>query len=397
MKQIVREMMGLKIPPLSQFGTGGPDMAAMEAIGNLPVRNFRDGLFPEVRQINGGVIKDTVRVGMEGCFGCPVRCKKVVKFEEPYVVDKAYGGPEYETLASLVINCGIGNLKAIIKGNERCNAYGLDTISTGGVIGFAMECFERELLTPRDTGGINLRFGNDEAMLQAIELIANRQGVGNLMAEGTARMSKRMGAESKDFAMHSKGLEPGLHEPRIRPGLALAYMLNAVGADHCTGIRDFEFASEAMPTLKGYHPLGFLEPVPVDHFGPRKVELYRIGSFISILNDSIAMCIFPAYSLETLTELLKAVTGWDTGMPELLRTAERIVTLMRLFNVREGFTAADDVLPERWFQPKKDGVLADVSIDRNKHEKARQYYYVLMGWDANGIPLPEKVEGLYID
>ena len=93
-------------------------------------------------------------------------------------------------------------------------------------------------------------------------------------------MSKRMGAESKDFAMHSKGLEPGLHEPRIRPGLALAYMLNAVGADHCTGIRDFEFASEAMPTLKGYHPLGFLEPVPVDHFGPRKVELYRIGSFI---------------------------------------------------------------------------------------------------------------------
>ena len=183
-------------------------MIAGEAIGNLPVRNFRDGLFPEVRQINGAVIRDTIRVGMEGCFGCPIRCKKIVKFEEPYVVDAAYGGPEYETLASLGSNCGIGNLKAIAKGNERCNAYGLDTISAGGVIGFAMECFERELLTPRDTGGINLRFGNDEAMLQAIELIANRQGIGNLMAEGTARMSERIGAESKAFAMHSKGLRP---------------------------------------------------------------------------------------------------------------------------------------------------------------------------------------------
>jgi aldehyde:ferredoxin oxidoreductase len=396
-KQLTREMMGRKIPPLSEFGTGGPDMIAGEAIGNLPVRNFRDGLFPEVQQINGAVIRDTIRVGMEGCFGCPIRCKKIVKFEEPYAVDADYGGPEYETLASLGSNCGIGNLKAIAKANERCNAYGLDTISTGGVIGFAMECFERELLTPRDTGGINLRFGNDEAMLQAVELIANRQGIGNLMAEGTARMSKRIGAESQAFAMHSKGLEPGLHEPRIRPALALAYMLSAIGADHCSSIRDFEFASEAMPALKGYHPLGFLEPVPLDDFGPRKVELYRIGNFISILNDSIAFCIFPGFSLETLTELLKAVTGWDTGMPELLRVGERIVTLMRLFNIREGFTAADDVLPERYFQPKTDGVLADISIDRKKHEKAKQYYYALMGWDANGIPLPEKVEGLCID
>ena len=96
-------------------------------------------------------------------------------------------------------------------------------------------------------------------------------------------------------------------------------------------------------------------------------------------------------------ELLKAVTGWDTGMVEILRVAERIVTLMRLFNIREGFTAADDVLPERYFQPKTDGVLANINIDRKKYEKARQYYYILMGWDSNGIPLPEKVDELYID
>ena len=392
--EIRKELVGRK-SLLSEFGTGGWDMIAYESIGNLPVRNFRDGLFPEVKQITGVVIKDTIRIGMEGCFACPIRCKKIVKFEEPYTVNPAYGGPEYETLAALGSNCGVGNLKAIVKANERCNAYSLDTISTGNVIAFAMECFERGLLTTQDTDGVDLRFGNDEVMLQVIELIARRQGIGNLMAEGTCRMAKKIGKESEAFAMHVKGLEPALHEPRIRPGLALNYMLSSTGADHCSGIRDAEFANEVM--LKPYHPLGWLTPVPADDFGPRKVGVYRIGSFVSILHDSMVLCIFPGFSLEALTELLKAVTGWDTGMVELLRVAERIVTLMRLFNIREGFTSADDILPERYFQPKTDGVLANISINRKKYEKAKQYYYTLMGWDTNGIPLPEKVEELYID
>jgi len=169
--------------PLSQYGTGWLEMEMFEATGNLPVRNFRDGIFPGVKQIHGGVIKDTIRVGMEGCFACPVRCKKVVQFEEPYPVDPAYGGPEYETLASLGPNCGIDNLKAIAKGNELCGAYSLDTISTGSTIAFAMECFEKGLLSAKDTGGIELRFGNDEAMLKVIDLIARRQGIGDLLGD----------------------------------------------------------------------------------------------------------------------------------------------------------------------------------------------------------------------
>ena len=168
-----------KIKLFQDFGSGA-FMGPYEASGNLPVRNFRDGLFPNAAAIEGKTIKDTIRIGMDGCFGCIVRCKKVVKIDAPYPVDPAYGGPEYETLAALGSNCGIDNLKAICKGNELCNAYSLDTISTGGCISFAMECFEKGLLTLQDTGGLDVKFGNAEAMLKLIELIADRERVSGI-------------------------------------------------------------------------------------------------------------------------------------------------------------------------------------------------------------------------
>lgn len=390
----IRQQLIARPHPLSQFGTGGPEMIMMEQSGNLPVRNFRDGLFPEVEQIHGGVIKDTIRIGMEGCYACPIRCKKVVQFEEPYRVDAAYGGPEYETLAALGSNCVIGNLKAIAKGNERCGAYSLDTISTGGVIAFAMECFEKGLLTAKDTGGIELKFGNDEAMLKVIELIARRQGIGNLLAEGTARLAKKIGKGSEEFAMHSKGLEAGLHEPRLRPTLGLNYMVAPAGADHCAsedGFMNNEIG------IKQLHPLGILEPVPPNDLGPRLIALLRVGQFRNIIMDSMVACVMLPYTFQVQADVMAAVTGWDTGIPELLRVAERILTVARLFNIREGLTAADDVLPERYYQPKTDGALADKPLDRAKMEKARSYYYTSIGWDAKGIPLPEKVEELYIE
>jgi len=380
---------------LSGIGTGGPDMLALESVGNLPVRNFRDGLFPEVEKIHGGVMKDTISIGMEGCFACPVRCKKILRFEEPYHVDAAYGGPEYESIAALGSNCGVGNMKAIVKGNERCGAYSLDTISTGETIAFAMECFEKGLLNIRDTGGIELRFGNDEAMLKAIELIARRQGIGDLLAEGTAKIARIIGKGSEDFAMQVKGLEAGMHEPRVSPSLGLSYMVNPHGADHTCGFLELFFLSEAL--IKEFHPLGILESPPFDDIGPRKVGLFRLHQCKQIITDSLVLCQFLGYTYQLAVDLLSAVTGWDTGVPELLRVAERILTVARLFNIREGFTADDDILPERFFQPKTDGVLADKPLDRAKFEKAKSYYYTLMGWDAKGVPLPEKIEELYIE
>jgi len=381
--------------PISEFGTGGFEMLWEESVGNLPVRNFRDGLFPEVKQIHAGVIKDTIRVGMEGCFACPIRCKKVVQFEEPYNVDSAYGGPEYETLAALGSNCGINNLKAIVRGNHLCNAYSLDTISTGVTIGFAMECFEKGFLSTKDTDGIELRFGNDEAMLKSIELIARRQGFGNLLAEGTARLAKKIGKGSEAFAMQVKGLETAMHDPRTKTGLGLGYMVTPAGGDHCCNMMDLFVADEKM--LKPLNPLGMIDPVPVMDIGPRKVGMFKVMQSSAIIEDSMVTCLIAPFTFQLKADVLTAVTGWDTSIAELLRVAERVLTVARLFNIREGFSAADDVLPERFFQPKTDGVLADKQLDKAKFEKAKSFYYTLMGWDAKGVPLPEKVEELYIE
>jgi aldehyde:ferredoxin oxidoreductase len=381
--------------PMSEFGTGGIEMLRGEQIGDLPVRNFRDGAFPQVSQIHGGVIRDTMRVGMEGCFACPVRCKKVVKLERPYVVDPAFGGPEYETLAALGSNCGVSDLNAIVKGNERCNAYGLDTISTGSVIAFTMECLERGLLTKQDTRGLDLKFGDPAAMLTAIELISQREGFGSVMAEGTARMAAKIGRGSRDFAMQVKGLEAGMHEPRIQSGLALNFMVWPTGADHCGAVPDDVLAME--PMFGPYRALGWPSPVAQNDYSPRKAALVRLGQIQNMLCDSLVVCQFPGIDIKQIRGLLQATTGWDIEIPELIRVAERTMTVMRLFNHREGLTEAEDELPKRYYQTTTDGALVNTRLDRLTMEKYRKYYYVLMGWDPHGVPLPEKVEELYIE
>lgn len=381
---------------LHDTGTGGPLMEHMPDIGDLPVRNWRDGLFPEVSKIHAGVIKETIRVGMEGCFGCPVRCKKVVKFDEPYVVDPAYGGPEYEALAALGSNCGIDDLRAIAKANELCNAYSLDVISTGGVISFAMECFERGLLSLKDTGGIELRFGSHEAMLKCVEMIARRQGFGNILAEGTAQLVKRLGRGSEEYAMHVKGLDAGQHEPRRMAAFGLGFMVNPHGADHCCNAMD---SWDTDMGLKAVQPLGFLDTVANNEINPLKVALFKTENTRQLMFDCLVMCHLYSMLLDfkTVSDIIEAVTGWDTSVAEQIRVGERIFTSARLFNIRQGLTAKDDKLPKRYFQPTTDGPLSKAGLDPDKMEKARKYYYTIMGWDKEGIPLPEKLEELGID
>ncbi|MFC1934321.1 aldehyde ferredoxin oxidoreductase family protein [Chloroflexota bacterium] len=377
-----------------EIGTGA-GLGASVVTGNLPVRNFLDGEFPEVEKIGAEAIRDTIMVKMEACYACPIRCKKVVKVDEPYSVDPAYGGPEYETLASLGSNCGISDLKAIAKGSELCNAYSLDTISTGVVISFAMECFENGLLSIEDTNGIELRFGNAEAMLKIIELIAKREGIGNLLAEGTAQAAQKIGKGATEFAMHVKGLEIAMHEPRLKAGLGLGYVVNPHGADHSDNLHDTALLGAGLNKLK---PLGILEPLSTDDLGPRKVYVLRYAQHERIFKDCLVFCVFVPYGIEQIADILAAVTGWKTSVIEMLRVAERTLTLARLFNIREGFTAADDKLPNRFFQPKRDGVLSTKYYDLEQLEKAKSYYYTLMGWDAKtGIPTLEKLQELGIE
>ncbi len=379
-----------------EFGTGDA-MSAFETAGNLPVRNFRDGLFPAVGQIDARAIKSNIRVGMDACFACTVRCKKVVQVKEPYSVDPAYGGPEYETLASLGSNCGVDNLEAIAKANELCGAYSLDTISTGAAIAFAMECFENGLLTVADTDGIELRFGNASALLRVIELIARRKGIGDLLAEGTARAAREIGKGAQELAVQVKGLEAGMHEPRLKLALGLGFMVNPHGADHCCNLHDTMYETQGEWRVKEAQHLGLSAPLPADEMGPSKVALFKFVQLRQLLLDSLVLCLFLPYNLEQVTGLVRAVTGWDTSAMELLRVSERTLTAARLFNMREGFTAADDKLPPRFFRPKTDGCLADKPLDPVKFEQAKRYYYRLMGWDGDtGVPLPEKLSELGI-
>ena len=383
----LRQELLLRPHHLSEYGTGGPEMMMHERDGDLPVRNQRDGLFPGVKNITGVAIKDTIRVKMEGCFGCNVRCKKVVKFEDPYTCDPDYGGPEYETLGALGSNCGIDDLKAVCKGNERCNALALDTISTGSSIAFAMECYEKGLLTDKDTGGLELKFGNTEAMLQAIELIARREGIGDFLAEGTMRMAKKIGNHAADFAMNVKGLDAAMHDARAMMGLKIGYMLNPHGADHCSS-----FGGGTSPMgLDDLNKFGILEPVE-NSISARRMSLFKLTHCLSMVNDYLVICLMPFINNDHKLELMKAVTGWNTGWVELIQVSERILTLMRLFNNREGFTADDDDLPLRYYQPKTDGVLATKPIvDQPTMSKAKKWYYYYMGWDDKGVPTKEKL------
>ena len=386
-----------KVSRFHDFGTGA-NMDWFERQGNLPTRNFRDGAFPEVDKLSAQTIKDTIRIGMEGCYACPVRCKKVVELKKPYVVDPAYGGPEYETLGALGSNCGIDDLNAVSRASALCNAYAIDTISTGGAIAFAMECYENGLISKDDTDGIELTFGNTEAMLQLVEKIGRREGIGDLLAEGSARAAEKIGKGAEAFSIQVKNLELPMHEPRLNKALALGFMVNPHGADHCSNMIDIAFNDQSdnpTVTVPDAVPLG-LSSAPFDDIGPKKIALLKVVQLKKIIFDSLALCQFLPYSYEQTADVTAAVTGWNTSVMEQLRAAERMLTMARMFNVRQGLTDEDDKLPSRFFSPTKAGALSSTSLDPEQLDKAKQYYYTIMGWDSKGVPTPEKLEELGI-
>jgi aldehyde:ferredoxin oxidoreductase len=385
----LQELMG----PFAAMGTG-VSVIPYNAEGALPVHNFRDGHLEGADALGREGLAERVVVRMESCYACAVGCKKVVDLNEPYRVDPAYGGPEYETAASLGSNCGLTDVYAVSKASERCNALGLDSISVGGTIAFAMECFERGLLTLEDTAGLELRFGNTAAVLQMLEQIAARQGIGDLLAEGTKRAAERIGNGAEQLAVHVKGQELPYHDPRIQHGLGLGYAVSYTGADHCHSAFDRGYEEE--PTIEGLSNLGILETMPATWLGPAKVRAILYDGLRSHLNNCLGLCNFLPYRNDQVVEAVRAVTGWNTNMWELWKTAERLVTMARAFNIRQGFTPADDRLPPRMAQPLgPDGPGAP--IDPAAVEAAVPLYYEMMGWDpATGIPRPAKLHELDI-
>ena len=378
---------------LHTYGTGAA-MDVYEATGNLPVNNFREGVFPNVDSISAQTIKKTFSVGMETCFACAVRCKKIVKVSDGlWKVDPVYGGPEYETLAAFGSNCGIDDLKVVCKANELCQRYSLDTISTGVTISFAMECFEHNLLTLAQTDGIHLSFGNKKAMLKVIELIGQRKGIGDILAEGSKRASKILGSKTKRFSVQIKGQEVPMHDPRLRRGQGLGYAISPTGADHMHNIYDTLYSQKIPREIEG---LGILEPVPIDDLGPKKIRLFHYVSTWNSLDNCLCLCMFTPWSVRQKVAIVNSVTGWKTTAFELIKVSERATNLARLFNIREGFDRKDDVLPSRLLDPKINGALSTSSINIKDLEQAKDIYYKMAGWNKKGIPTPEKLMELDI-
>ncbi|MBI4311553.1 MAG: aldehyde ferredoxin oxidoreductase family protein [Chloroflexi bacterium] len=378
---------------MHELGTGAKGgMVGGNAQGNLPVRNWGDGFFEGVEKITADAVKDNYRVAMEACPACQVRCKKVVELEnEFFKVDRRGGGPEYETLAAFGSFMGIDDLAAICKANELCSMYSLDTISTGGVIAFAMECFEKEILTPQDTEGLDLRFGNARAMLQVIDMIAHRQGIGDVLADGSRKAAQRIGRGSEEYAMQVKGVEFGMHEPRLKQGLGLAYSVVATGGDHMSGMHDTAYTQQGR-AMEAMHQYGILDPLPVNDLSPAKVAMVKSAHIHRMFGDSLINCTFVPWTLNQQIEMLNALTGWDFSAMEAMKVGERVATMNRVFNLREGLTAADDHLPKRFFSPTPRGALKNTAIDPAAMSEAIHNFYSLMGWDKEtGVPTPEKL------
>ena len=379
-----------------ELGTGGY-MEGGAATGNLPYNNFRDGDFPAPDRISGHTLKETgLRIGMEGCWACAVRCKKVVRIdEEKLKVDAYYGGPEYETLGALGSCCGVSDLKAICKASELCNRYSLDTISCGVTISFAMECFEKGLINRNDTSGIDLRFGNTEAMLRMIEMISKREGFGNVLAEGSRLAANKIGKDAYKLAVNVKGQEVPMHEPRLKRALGIGYALSSTGADHQHNVHDTGTTTEG--GIKNMKPLGIIEPVPLEDMGPKKVRLLQYWLNWIHSYNCLHMCMFLPWTPNEVVSITNAVTGWETSVLELSKVGERAINLMRIFNIREGLTVKDDTLPERFYHPQTSGSLSETSVDKDKLHEAVQTYYGMMGWNHEGHPSLEKLQELDVE
>ena len=405
-KEIAKRVVSL-IPesPLAQnFKKYGTPFFVMplQQLGILPTRNFQSGQFEGAEAISAETMNDTILEGTKGCYACAIHCKRAVRVEGRYAASPEYGGPEYETLASLGCYCGIDNLEAIAHGNELCNRWGLDTISVGVCIAFAMECTEKGILTKADTDGIDLRFGNVDGMLEMISKIAFRKGFGDILADGVREAAQKIGKGAEKYAMHIKGEEIPMHDPRGKQSLALSYATSPTGADHIEAPHDTAFLSDTV-MLNAAKPAGVLEPIDLLDLGPRKISHYvhvhQIWNFFNSLGVcNFAAAPYSAFTLPLLAEAVEAITGWNTSLYELMELGERSITMARMFNIREGLSSKDDYLPDRLFEPLEQGTERERRITREDFAKALKLYYEAMGWDPEtGVPTEGRLSFLGLE
>jgi len=394
------------VDSLGKYGTASVVMF-QNTVGTLPTFNYNQGQYDFAEDISGERMYDTILKARDTCFACVVRCKRVVEITDgPYTVDPLYGGPEYETLATFGSYCGINDLAAISKANEICNKFGVDTISCGATIAFAMECFEKGIIGPQETGGIELRFGNAPAMLDTLEqIVMNSGSLGKVLSGGSARAARQWGPAAEECLITVKNQEMPAHMPQAKKSLGLIYAVNPFGADHQSSEHDpYYEEGVAKFNLDRLMELDLKDPPPYGSLGPEKVRFAAYTQIFYSLLDTLDLCQFvwgPTWTLygpsETV-ELVNRVTGWNVSLYELMKVGERRLNLLRAFNAREGFDRKDDKLPKKMYKALAgSGPTAGVAIDPQEFEAALDMYYQINGWTPDGLPTRAKLVDLGLE
>jgi len=380
------------------FETFGTNMVSdmVNAKGGYPTRNWQTGVFEDIDEVGGQALSDKVLVSKVACFSCPIACGRKSEIKEgPWKGHKGEG-PEYESVVTLGPMCGVSSMEAITMANFMCNEYGIDTISAGNTVGFAMECYEKGILTKEQTDGLELKFGDGQVVVGLMEKIGKREGVGDLLAEGVRFMSEKLSKGSEKFAMHVKGLELPAYDPRAAKICGLGYVTANRGGDHITGYVEG-------PTFLDTPFLVIDESKIEDAFeiNPKEAKVLVDQENALTFFDLAGCCKFMGMLLkaEEWVDLVATSLGWDFDVTDFRKTGERVYNLIKAYNVREGMTRADDSLPARLHdEPLPEGPAKGMVLDREKFEEYLDTYYDLRGWDkATAKPTREKLAELGLE
>jgi len=362
------------------------NVLALNRIASLPTRNWQQATFDGAEKVSGEYMLENHVTNIISCSSCPIACDHNCTVRNgPYA--GATTSIDYESLYALGPNCGVDYFPAIIKACELCDSYGMDTISTGVIIGWAIECYERGLVTKRDTNGLDLRFGDHKAIMELLHMIARRDGIGDLLALGVKKASEKLGKGSENFAIHIKGLELPGYDIRGLKTAALGWAVAARGGCHNrSGAYDPDIGGE------------------VDRFtadSTRGKIAVETEDFACVM-DSLALCkflrgCFDDFYAET-SRLYTLVTGIDMTAEELRRTGERIINLKKAFNIREGWTRKDDSLPTRVMKdPIPDGIAKGSVVTEEELNLMLDSYYKARGWTKKGLLTKEKIRELELE
>ena len=354
-----------------------------EALGDMPIKYWEQDVWPEgAKKLGAPNYTKVLNAKPYPCKFCPIGCHRKIKITEPAEYVQEGIGPEYETLGMMGTNLLIDDPKAVAQGNDMANRLGLDTISAGAMVGFAMECFEKGWITDQDTDGLELKWGDPKVLFALLEQIGNKEGFGAIFAEGILPAAEKISQEAIEIVVHCKGLDFPSHDARSCISLAPTYATGTRGACHFRGgCEDVEMGGFFIPEI------GIKEGM-VKFFERENQSLLaaKCQDYFALLN-SLVLCAFMVdggdMPFSGVKDLFNAITGWDYSIEDLIEAGERIFTVQRLINIRDGYNAATDVMPKKMLQPAKEGFRAGKVLP---FKELMEDYYNLRGWDENGEP-----------